>query len=407
MPTFQFQGRDLNGVSTTGKRLAQSADTLGDQLMKEGITPISITILRDKENYWQKLSGWFEGKKVTLEDLGIFSRQMYTLCKTGVPITIALRQLADNARSTRMTMALQGVIENLESGLDLATSMQRYPNIFTPLMVSMIRVGQNSGQLDQAFLRLNEYIELETSAVKQIKTIFRYPIFVLTVVVTAIIVLNIFVIPTFSNIFSQSNVSLPVITIVLIAISNFFVNHWKILLIAFIALSIFLYRYLKKPEIKIKLHQYLLKIPVFGLIMKRVILLRFAKTFAITVRSGIPLLDGIKLVAKTMNNTYARQQILSMQDAILHGKNLSQAAYDAGLFTSLELQMMAVSEKTGDLPEMLEQVAAFYQRELEYDLKRLTDIIEPILLIMLSLMILILAFAIYLPIWDMIKLVHS
>ena len=407
MPTFEYHGRDNEGRSVKGRRLSQSADNLSMQLLKEGVTPISIQLTGEKPSALDALKEWYERRNINMEELGMFARQMHTLTKTGVPITTALRQLSENSRTLYMATALNGIVQGLESGKDLASAMQEYPAVFTPLMISMIRVGQNSGRLDEAFLRLNQYLDLEATALKRTKTALRYPMFILVSVFAAIILVNIFVIPTFANIFKQSNIDLPVVTKILISVSSFFINDWLILIIG-IALCVgWIYYYLHTPKGRYNWDKYSLRIPVIGMILRRIILLRFAQSFSVIINSGIPMLEGIGLVAATLGNTYAIKEVLSLQDSIQHGKSITQAIATTHLFTTLEMQTMAVSEETGELANMLDQIAIYYQREVDYDLKRLNDIIEPVLIIGLSLVILILAFAVYLPIWNMVKLVHN
>jgi len=407
MPTFEYYGRNNEGQSIKGRRLAQSADNLSMQLLKEGITPINILVTGEKLNLLESIKEWFQRRQVDLEELGMFSRQMHTLTKTGVPITTAFRQLSENARTLQMTTALNGIVEALESGKDLANAMQEYPTLFTPIMISMIRVGQNSGHLDEAFLRLNQYLDLEATTMKRTKTVFRYPMFIFFSVISAIILVNIFVIPTFANIFKQANVELPVLTQILIGMSGFFIDYWIYLLIATVALIGWIYHYLKTPQGKYNWDKQVLRLPVIGMILRRIILLRFAQSFSVIINSGIPMIEGIGLVAATLGNTYAVKEVLTIQDSIQHGKSLTQAIAAAHLFTSLELQTMAVSEETGELANMLDQIAIYYQREVDYDLKRLNDVIEPVLIIALSIVVLMLAFAVYLPIWNMVKLVHN
>ncbi|SRR5579883_12756 len=406
MPTFNFEGRNPEGKLMIGKRLSQSADTLSAQLLKERITPIRITPINAETDYLDAIKGFFSGGKVSLEELGLFSRQMHALVKTGVPITAALRQLAENARSARMANALYGIVEKLEGGQDLVTAMSAYPKIFTPIMISMVRVGQSSGRLDEAFLRLNQYLELEASGMKRVKAALRYPAVVFVSVICAIIFINILVIPTFSKIFTQANLELPTATRIMIAISQFFVEQWPYLLVALAIIVGSLIYYFRTPRGKYNWYRYQFKIPGFGDVLRRTVLLRFSQAFAITIESGIPLLEGLTLVAHTINNTYAEQEILDMCESIRHGNNLTQSAAGSKLFTPLELQMLSVSEETGELSQMLNEVANYYRREVDYDLKRLNDMIEPMLIVLLAIVVLILAFSVYLPIWDMVKMAH-
>ncbi|HLB58098.1 MAG TPA: type II secretion system F family protein [Gammaproteobacteria bacterium] len=406
MPLFAFQGRDTAGKSIAGKRVAQSAESLSGQLFKEGVTPIHIVATEENLTIWKTLKNKLQGNRVRLDELSMFARQMYTLTKTGVSITLAIKQLANSARSPRMAYVLNNIAESLESGQDLSSAMQRYSDVFSPLMISMIRVGQDSGRLDEAFLQLNQYLELEGSAIKRLKAALRYPTFVLVSVIAAIIAVNVFVIPTFARVFAQANIALPAMTVFLVNVSRFFTEDWEWLLLIMGLLITASYFYLKNPAGRIKWDQYKLKIPIMGPLLKRIILMRFSQTFAITMNAGVPIIDGLTLVSKTLQNAYAAKEVFAMREAIQRGQSLSQAARSCALFTPLELQMIAVSEETGELGVALEQIASFYQREVDYDLKRLADSIEPLLISLLAVIILILALAIYLPIWNMVQLVH-
>lgn len=406
MPTYEYQGRNAEGKSVSGRRLSQSPDNLSLQLLKDGIIPVRIVVTGAKENAFETIRDFFRGRRLNLEELGMFARQMNTLCKSGVSITTGLRQLAENTRSLRMSNALNGMVERLESGVDLATAMQDHPKLFTPIMISMIKVGQNTGHLDEAFLRLNQYLELEGTALGRTKAALRYPTFILIAIIVAIFVVNIFVIPTFSKVFAAANVPLPAVTKALIGFSNFLVQDWVVILVIFISIFAAIYYYLHTPTGTYNWHKYQLRIPIVGPIIRRILLLRFAQSFAVIARSGIALVEGISLVAQSVDNVYASQEILTLHDAIQHGKSLTQAVAASPLFTTLEIQMLSVSEETGELANMLDQVAVYYRREVEYDLKRLSDVIEPFLITGLALVILMLAFAVYLPIWNMVKLAH-
>lgn len=407
MPTFEFYGRDITGKLIVGKRIARTADSIGLQLISDGITPVSITLIHEYVHWWSKINDWSRRGRVTTDEMGMFARQMHTLCKAGVPITNALKRLAETSRSMRMTETLNGIAELLESGLDLAAAMQRYPKVFSPLMISMVRVGQSSGSLDEAFLRLNQYIELESNAIKRVAAATRYPAVIFSIMVIAMIVINTFVLPTFANVFERANIPLPLLTIVLMTISSFINHNWVYIVVVLGGSIGWTIHFLTRPEGKLFWGRNQLKIPVLGTILKRIVLLRFAQVFSIVINSGIPLLEGLALVSSATNNAYAEQEILLMRDAIQRGNSLTQAATSVNLFTPLEIQMLAVSEETGDIGAMFQQIGVYYQREVDYDLKRFNDFMEPALIIILAVMVLLLAFAVYLPIWNMVKLTHA
>jgi MSHA biogenesis protein MshG len=402
MPVFTYQGRDANGRLKKDNRVATSADALGQQLMKEGIIPISIKAGKKQITADFNFNNLFE-KKISTDELGMLSRQIYTLAKTGVPLTNALRQLAKGTKNTRLIEALTGIVDYLESGQDIASAMQNYPKVFTPMMVSMVRVGQSSGRLAESFLQINQYLEFERGAMKNLATALRYPTFVVIAMGIAIVMINLFVVPAFAKVFSQAKIELPWATRALIASSNFFIHYWVYLLIFMIAATVGTIYYIRTDSGKYNWSKMMLNLPIFGILIKKIFLLRFVQTFATILDAGVPLINGIELSAQSVNNEYLRRKILSMRESIERGNNLTQAAMSTGLFSPLELQILGVSEETGELSAMLLQIADFYRREVDYDLKRVSDTIEPVLIVILSVVILILAFAVYLPIWDMAK----
>ncbi len=401
MPVFIYEGRDNQKQIKRGRRLAASAEILGDQLMKEGVIPISIVPYEVSRSPWLAFKAKLFEQPISLDDLGIFARQMYTLTKTGVPIARAIKHLADGTANKTVADALYGVVDQLEAGEDMASSMESYPRVFPPVVTNMIRVGQSSGRLAESFLRINQYLELESSTLKDLKTALRYPMLVSIAMIVAIVLMNIFVIPAFANMFAHSTMQLPLPTRILIGLSNFFVHYWGRMLLVTFVISGWIYFYLKTPNGKFKWDRFLLKVPALGKMIRGTLLLRFSQTFAMTIESGIPLIQGIELVAESMNNEYAKRQIMLMRDAVEHGNSITQAAALTGMFNSLELQMLTVSEETGELAPMLEQIALYYKRETEYDLKKLSGLIEPLMIVILSGMVLVLALAIYLPIWNM------
>jgi MSHA biogenesis protein MshG len=404
MPMFSYQGRDNTGLLIKDKRQSASADVLGAQLMKEGIIPISIKLSATSNSFHIDFSSLFE-EKVSHDDLAMLSRQIYTLAKTGVPLPNALRQLAKGTKNKLTVDALNGIVDYLEGGQDIASAMQNYPKVFTPLMISMVRVGQSSGRLAEAFLQISQYLEFEGSSVKDIKTALRYPMLVIIAMIGAIVLINIFVIPAFARVFLQAKIELPLATRILIATSHFFTHYGIWLLIGtIIAISYLLY-YIKTPTGHYNWDRMMLHLPLFGKLLKRIFLLRFVQTFATILDSGVPLIEGIQLSAQAVNNEYIRKKILSMRESIERGNNLTLAAASTELFTPMEIQILGVSEETGELSSMLMQIADFYHREVDYDMKKISDTIEPALILLLSGVILVLAFAVYLPIWNMAKVV--
>lgn len=406
MPQFIYRGRDRGGHLRVGQRFAFSADNLGIELIKEGISPIQIKLSHSERSYLDKFHDWAQGETLHLQELAIFSRQMELLHKAGVPMVTALKQLAAHTRSYRLAHALHGVIEHLEKGQSLSSAMYYYPEAFSPLIINVIQIGENTGHLSEAFAHLHSYLEFEASSTKQIKSAFRYPIFVSVSIIFAIIILNIFVIPTFAKFYVGLTVSLPWQTRLLIGISNSVVDYGMYLLVVVVASSIMIYRYVRTPQGRYRWNHYALHIPFIGNLLKRIILIRFAQSLSIILTSGISVTQGLTLVKNIINNTYIGEQISRMQEGIERGVPFTQALTKIELFTPLEIQILGVGEKNGELSPALNYISNFHGQEIEFDLKRMNDWIGPIMITAISILILIIALGVYLPIWNMINLVH-
>jgi MSHA biogenesis protein MshG len=407
MPAFNYIGRDANASQLKGVIEAENSSLVAEQLSRKGIIPISIetakqpnTAVAGKDIDFEDLLGL---NQVTLDDVIVFCRQMYALVRSGVPILRAINGMAESTSSVRLKSALVDISGQLEGGFPLSTSLHKHPTIFNPLFVSLIHVGENTGNLDQAFLKLAGYFEREQETRKRIKTALRYPSFVLIALVAALVILNIFVIPTFANMFSKLGADLPWATKMLIGSSSFFLNYWPHMLIASIVGFFSLKRYLATPDGMYAWDKRKLKLPIVGSVIERSILSRFAHSFSIILRAGVPMTTGLTLVADAVDNTYMRDKILSMRSSIESGESLLRSSATSGLFTPLVLQMIAVGEETGRVDELLAEVGDYYEREVDYELSTLTARIEPILIAIVATMVLVLALGIFSPMWDMMS----
>lgn len=406
MPQFSYRARDKSGVLRTGDRFANSADTLNEELLREGIFPIEIREDIQSETFFEKLKTSMQGRALLLEELAMFARQMQLLNKTGVPIIAAIRQLASYTRSYKLNNALNGVADDIEKGKTLSDGLSNYPNVFSPLVVNIIHIGENTGHLTEAFGNLYEYLSFEAKNRRLIKSTFRYPLFVIISILSAIIILNIFVIPTFARLYVNLNTALPWQTRFLIGMSNIFTRYGVLLLLGCIAAYYLLLRYLRTPTGKAKFSYFLLHMPLFGQLYRRIMLIRFTQSLAIILNSGISISQGLSLVKTSLNNQNIENQISAAQELIERGTSFTQSMTKIELFTPLESQIIAVGEKNGELGPAMEYICNFQSSEIEFDLKRLSDNLGPILITVISGLVLIVAMGIYLPVWNMINLVH-
>jgi len=404
MASFNYIGRNNSGSQVKGTIEANNTSAVAEQLIRKNITPISIvgTSKNSSNNLASKnVNEIFGFDKVSLDELIIFSRQMYALMRSGVPILRAIHGMADASTSNTLKKALTEISGQLEGGYTLSSALNQHPNIFGSLFVSLVHVGENTGQLEESFLKLTSYLEREQATRKRIKTALRYPSMVLIALAAALVILNIFVIPTFANMFSKLGAELPLATKFLIASSDLFLNYWPYMLFACIAAYFALIRSLKTKNGRYQWDKRKTKIPVIGSIIERSILARFAHSFGIILKSGIPMTTGLTLVADAVDNKFMQEKIIAMRIAIESGESLLRSAIASNLFTPLVLQMIAVGEETGRVDELLKEVGDYYEREVDYDLSTLTARIEPILLVVVAVMVLILALGIFTPMWDM------
>ena len=400
MSLYKYKGRTNRGESVEGNIEAPTADAVATQLFNSGITPIDINETVIKADPLEGLKKRF-ANKVKIEDLILFSRQMYTLMKAGVPIVRSITSLSESTRNVAFSDALDDIVENLESGRELSAAMGRHPKVFNNLFVSIINVGEHTGGLDDAFLQIAEYLELEKETRDRIKTAMRYPVLVISAIVIAIVIINIVVIPQFARVYAGFNAELPWATQFLINMSNFMVTYWYWLLAGFVFSVISTIMYVRTENGRFRWHKMKLKIPVVGGVITRSLLARFARSFAMATRAGVPLIQTMTVVSRAVDNDFVAERILSMRNGVERGDTLTRTAAATNMFTPLVLQMMSVGEETGQVDELLEQVGEYYEREVDYDLKTLSSAIEPILLVAIGIMVLVLALGVFLPMWDL------
>lgn len=403
MILYRFKGRDRQGRPVTGEVRADNAAALAAQLAATGVTPIRIEAGVGGER--GLLPAFLRMELFTrnpgVADLMLFARQMHSLTKSGVPLVRALRGLAESSRHPVMVRTLEDVVQSLGSGRDLASALARHPKVFSALFVNVVRVGENSGRLDDAFLRLYHYLAFDANTRAKVAAALRYPVIVLAAVAVAIGVIMTMVVPQFARAFKSFGVELPWPTQVIIAVSNFTMGYWYLVIAALLAAAFGIRSALATPQGRRLLDRVKLRLPVLGSIVLRATLARFARSFAVIVRSGVPLMEGLVLVGRAVQNEVVADKVRSLRESVERGENLSRAAAASGLFTPLVLQMLAVGEETGRIDEMMDEVADFYDREVAADVDNLASLLEPLLIITVGGVVLLLALAVFLPMWDL------
>ena len=402
MATFRYSGRNAEGVKVAGIVDGNSAEAVASELLGQSITPLTIEAQNAVDaDVFASIGEFLRRKHVDLDELIIFCRQMYSLAKAGVPIIRAIAGLGESNRNLYFREVLQKVRSDLEGGVSMAVALNAHPKVFGTLFVSMISVGENTGQLDQAFRQLASYLELERETRKRIKQATRYPLFVLSAMAVALTVINLFVIPAFSKVFAQFQAQLPLPTRILIATSQFFQDYWWLLALLLGGSLYAFFKWIETEAGALKWDQLKLRLPIVGGIFERIALARFTRTFAMMYKAGVPLLQTLSINSASVGNKYIGQAILGMRESVERGEALTRSASASGLFTPLVLQMMAVGEETGALDDLFVEVADFYEQEVDYDLKQLADAIEPILIVAMGIMVLVLALGVFLPMWEL------
>ncbi len=407
MALFSYKGRDVRGDLVEGTLDGDDSGFVATQLMNTGITPVEITRFRGLLVGASDKQGWlkrqFTEKPINQMDLILFSRQMYTLLKAGVPIMRALAGLQESTQNPTFSLLLQDLRESLDSGRELSTALRRHPKVFTPFYVSMVQVGEMTGMLDETFIRLFDYLEFERDMRERITTAMRYPSFVIMAMAIAMVVINLFVIPAFAKVYAGFHAELPTVTKMLIGFSGFMVNYWLLMLAMLVAAILGLRFYINTPDGRYRWDRHKFKLPVVGVIILKATLSRFARGMALSFKSGMPILQGMNVVSLVVDNEFMRTRIEQMRDGVERGESILRAAVTAEVFNPVVLQMIAVGEESGDMDGMMFEVAEMYEREVKYEVANLSAKIEPILIVVLGIMVLILALGVFLPMWDLGK----
>ena len=401
MPNFAYKARNAAGDLVKG--VVESADSgaAASQLFSRGITPVEIMPASAQAAPGSKRPGSFFQPKITQTDLMLFSRQMYTLLKAGVPIMRALTGLHDSTGNKTFAAVIKDLRNGLDAGRELSASLARHPKVFSPFYVNMVRIGEMTGRLDEIFLRMFDHVEFEKLMRDQVKAAIRYPMFVIITMAVAIVIINLFVIPAFAKVYKSMHAKLPVMTQILIDFSTFTQEFWLLILIGAVGAFFGFRAWTRGPPGKHTWDRFKLKIPIAGKIVLKATLARFARSFSLASRSGVPIVQALTTVAQTVDNDFIAGKIDSMREGVERGESLLRTATASHIFTPVVLQMIAVGEETGAIDDLMQEVGDLYQREVEYELKTLSAQIEPILVICLGVLVLILALGVFLPIWDL------
>ena len=411
---FAYTGRS-GGQAVTGELEGADASAVALLLQTRGVTPITIRATTasgstsstgvaatgQARTAAQALSlPWFK-PKVLVTDLMLFSRQLHTLLRAGVPILRALAGLQESSNNPAMKQTLADVRHSLESGIELSKCLAQQSQVFNGFYVSMVRVGEMTGRLDTVFMRLFEHIEFENFMRQQVRSALRYPAFVVAAMVVAIGVINLLVIPAFAQVFAAFNADLPWPTLALMGMSAFTLRWGWLIGLLGAGGALALRAWINQPDGRLAWDRFRLRVPLAGRIVHKATMARFARSFALALRSGVPIEQALQVVAQTVDNAFIARKVDAMRDAVGRGDTILRAAGATGVFTPVVLQMIAVGEETGAVDELMDEIAQLYNNEVQYELKTLSQQIEPVLTVFIGVMVLVLALGVFLPLWDL------
>lgn len=400
MPMFSYKARGSHGVAIDGTIEANSTHTAATRLIESGLTPIDIQPHVEQVSMSSNLNLLLL-PKVENSDLIQFSRQMHSMLRAGIPIFRAVSGLAETTSNVILTNTLREVMNTLESGHTLSEALSHHPKVFSGFFISLVRVGETSGKLQEIFKQLAFYLERDHATRAKIKSALRYPSFVFAAIAIALAVISIWVIPAFNSLFKSFGAELPIPTRILMAISEFMVAYWPALLIALALVMYGIRSYANTDAGRYRWDKNKLKLPLVGSVIYKASLARFSHLFSMAINSGVPLITALTVVGNALNSSYLEERLLGMREGIEKGKTLSLTANHSGIFDPLVLQMLAVGEETGTIGELLAEVADYYDREVNYATDRLSAAIEPILTVVIGGLLLIMAMGIFLPMWDL------
>lgn len=403
MSNFAFKGRNARGELVEGVVDAASSDAVAAQLMAGGVVPVSIEVTPDAVGTAVG-GGWLQAllaRPVTREDALVLTRQLYTLQKAGVPILRALAGLEASTTHAGIVSLLQDVRASLDQGRELASAFARHPAVFSSFYVAMTRVGELTGRLTEVLQRLSEHLEFELDIRARIKQALRYPVMVVAAMAIALVIINLFVLPKFADVFAHFRSELPLMTRILLGFSGWTVKWWPLVLAAGVALALAWRNWIATPGGRYAWDRFKLRLPIAGSIVLKATLARFARSFALASSSGVPISQAMTVVAQTVDNAYIGARIEQMRDGVERGESISRCATATGVFTPIVLQMIAVGEETGELDTLMTEIAQMYERETDYAIKGLSSAIEPVLLAIIGALVLVLALGVFLPLWGL------
>jgi type IV pilus assembly protein PilC len=397
MPTFAYTARTLNGELRSATMDASSRDEVVNSLRRQKLIVVKV----DEEKRKKGMGG-----RVKMRDIVIFTRQFSTMINSGLPLVQALDILSRQSENKTLQEITRQVVYDVESGHTVADALRKHPKAFSELYVNMVAAGEAGGILDTILMRLATFLEKNDALIGKVKSAMVYPMVILSVAVIAVTVLLVFVIPTFEAMFASVNLALPLPTRVVIGLSKFLIGYWWALLLAIGGTVYSLRQYYRTPSGQLAIDSFLLKVPVLGDLLRKSAVSRFTRTLGTLISSGVSILDGLEITAKTAGNRVIHDAIMESRASIAGGDTIAAPLQKSAVFPPMVISMISVGEQTGGLDEMLSKIADFYDTEVDTAVSALLSLKEPIMIVFLGVVVGGMVVAMYLPIFDMINAVQ-
>jgi type IV pilus assembly protein PilC len=400
MPVFTYSARALSGELQNGEVNLPSKEDVVGHLRKQRLIPVAV---RQKP---RDLS-FSIGTGVKTREVVIFTRQFATMINSGLPLVQSLTILSEQTENEKFKAIIASVLYNIESGQTLADAMRQHPKVFSDLYVNMVAAGEAGGILDTILNRLASFLEKNDALVRKIKGAMTYPAVMLVVVIAATMILLWKVVPVFAGIFTDAGLALPMPTQVVLSISDFLQSYILHLFAGIIGGVFLIRRYYGTPGGQLTIDRLLLRFPVLGVMMRKAAVSRFTRTLGTLVSSGVPILDGLEITARTAGNRVIHDAVMASRASIAGGATIAEPLRASGVFPPMVVQMINVGEQTGGLDDMLSKIADFYDDEVDAAVSALTSVLEPIMIVVMGVVIGGMVVAMYLPMFDMINAVQG
>jgi len=398
MPVFTFSGTTQSGAKVSGERAAENKQVLAAQLRRERITPGRL-----KEKGKEFSLPFFGSGKVATKDIAIFFRQFSVMIDAGLPLVQCLEILASNQENVAFQKTLNGVRTTVEGGATLANAMRAYPKVFDDLTTNMVEAGETGGILDLILQRLAVYVEKAVKLKSAVKSALIYPLAVVSIAVLIVGALMKFVVPIFANLFVGLQVELPLPTRVVMGISRFVGSFWWVFFVAAGAIFFGLRQIRKDPRGRYLFDKILLNTPVLGIVLRKIAVARFTRTLGTLITSGVPILEGMSITARTSGNAVLEQALLRVRKSIEEGRTIVDPLKESGVFPNMVTQMIGVGEATGAMDTMLQKIADFYEDEVDAATKNLLTLMEPMIIAFLGVAVGGIVISLYMPLFGMIS----